>query len=456
MHDQNRDIADLLDNLDRLQQENNLMRGRLSSKRYKAIDKVVDSVYKVMRLGRGQVSQSLIEKPKNKIRNVKKTYQQAKRRVNKGQIDIINVNFYDWDGKVLYKGGAERYVYDLACLLKKMGYRPRLLQGANQAFEKKYRGIPVIGVKSDSCELHQLSKIYKQYCRKAELIIASPLELAMELSDLPVISINHGINFDSPHNTFVSTANQSYSDYARALSCSEVCVCVDTNFINWVRTRDYQKSMKLEYIPNYYDEVAFQPVVKSKSKSKSKRIIFTYPRRIYAARGSDITIEAFDRVLEKYADRVELRLVGQINDEPSRQQVEYLMNKYPDNVSRTEYAMKDMPKAYQDTDVVLIPTRYSEGTSLSCIEGMASGSAVIATNVGGLPNLIIDGYNGLLISPKASELEEAVVRLVENPQLIKLFQKNGIEVAQKAFTKTSWDQKWTRIIQNALVNNNNK
>lgn len=76
-----------------------------------------------------------------------------------------------------------------------------------------------------------------------------------------------------------------------------------------------------------------------------------------------------------------------------------------------------MPEVYRRADIVLVPTCYSEGTSLSCLEAMASGCAVIATNVGGLPELIINRFNGLLIAPEAEALAEALTQLIEQPEL---------------------------------------
>ena len=52
----------------------------------------------------------------------------------------------------------------------------------------------------------------------------------------------------------------------------------------------------------------------------------------------------------------------------------------------------EMNKAYQNADITLIPSLYSEGTSLSCIEAMACGNAVIATRIGGLSDLIINDF----------------------------------------------------------------
>ncbi len=90
---------------------------------------------------------------------------------------------------------------------------------------------------------------------------------------------------------------------------------------------------------------------------------------------------------------------------------------------------------------------YSEGTSLSCLEAMACGNAVIATNIGGLVNLVIDGYNGILINPSEDELKLALNNLLSNAELRKTLSTNAIKVAQ-TFDKSIWQQKWNKIFAN--------
>ena len=297
-------------------------------------------------------------------------------------------------GKVLYKGGAERYVYDLAVLLRSLGYSPRILQGAKKGFQKTYRGIPVIGVKTrvKPGNYRGLSRLYNKVCREAEFIIASPNELASDIDGIPCIAINHGVNFDGLWTSSSYSPVGIYTQQIDSIINSDCCVCVDTNFINWMRTKDYMLSQKLVYIPNYYDQRSFHERVRA---NKDDRIVFVYPRRIYEPRGYDITIKAFTRKVLAEHPEVELRLVGQFDNDRVKADVEAFIAEFPKNVSHEEYPMEEAYRAYDGADVILVPTRYSEGTSLSCIEGQAAGLPVIATNIGGLPNLILDHFNGL-------------------------------------------------------------
>ena len=68
----------------------------------------------------------------------------------------------------------------------------------------------------------------------------------------------------------------------------------------------------------------------------------------------------------------------------------------------------DLPAVYADLDVLVVSSR-NEGTPVSAIEAMAAGCPVVATRVGGLPDLIDDGRTGILVAPDdATALSEAI------------------------------------------------
>ena len=355
-------------------------------------------------------------------------------------VDIVNVNFYDWDGATLYKGGAERYVYDLASILQEDGWSPRILQVANRSFEKQFRGIPVIGVESgNGHNLRRVSKAYRGICRDSDLVIASPGDLACELSGLKVIAINHGIYWDHKYKHLESAALSEYRNIFDALKSASAFVAVDTNFINWVRTYDYSLAQKLTYIPNYFDGKVFFPT----RKNFETKIRVLYPRRLYEARGIFITLKAFNYLFQKHGG-LELHLVGQANAEDAKIVSEFCAQ-YEGRVIWEELDMEDMYKAYGASHIVLIPTMYAEGTSLSCLEAMATNNAVIATNIGGLPNLVVDGFNGFLISPTAEALIRSIESLLVDRGLMQSMASRGIELVA-AFEKNRWSRRWRNII----------
>lgn len=78
---------------------------------------------------------------------------------------------------------------------------------------------------------------------------------------------------------------------------------------------------------------------------------------------------------------------------------------------------RDLPRIYADLDVLVISSK-NEGTPVSAIEAMASGVPVVATRVGGIPDLIEDQKTGILVEPEdPSALADAVISLLRNPPM---------------------------------------
>ena len=86
------------------------------------------------------------------------------------------------------------------------------------------------------------------------------------------------------------------------------------------------------------------------------------------------------------------------------------------------------------------------------MEAMAAGCATICTNVGGMTNIVIDQYNGLMVSPEASSLYEALVDLITDENKRKQIANNAKEIVEKAFSYDLWEKRWIEII-NKLLNN---
>jgi glycosyltransferase involved in cell wall biosynthesis len=77
----------------------------------------------------------------------------------------------------------------------------------------------------------------------------------------------------------------------------------------------------------------------------------------------------------------------------------------------------DVPALLSEATVSVLPS-LSEGTSNTLLESMAAGIPVIATRVGGNPEVIEDGVSGLLVAPRDSAaLADAIRRLLEDEGL---------------------------------------
>ena len=372
---------------------------------------------------------------------------------NKKFVYIFQFSFFDPKGENYFSGGGERYACDLAKILVDNGFFPILIQKGEENSEKPwvndFKDLKVIGINADSNDYVKIISMLPKPCLA---IYSGVINWDENKYYHPSILISHGITWDYPF----YNANTQY--LKKIIKLADTFVSVDTNTISWFRStfskdiKDF--NIKMKYIPNYVDLEKYIPV-----KRTNKRIKITYPRRCSDERGFWLIADIVPVILDTY-ENVEFDFVGFAHTEKIKNKIEELKLKYGDRVNHYVVDSDKMPEIYKQTDITVIPTIYSEGTSLSCIEAMASGNAVIATDIGGLPNLIINNYNGLLVEPDILEIKNAIQNLITDDNLRNKLSKNAIDVAQ-AFSKETWIKNWEKILKDTInfnknnTNNNN-
>ena len=94
------------------------------------------------------------------------------------------------------------------------------------------------------------------------------------------------------------------------------------------------------------------------------------------------------------------------------------------------------PYLYSLCDVFLLPSLY-ENFPISLLEAMASECAVVASNVGGIPEVIDDGVNGVLVSPREPDaIVEKLSMLIEDTHRLRTFGRLAREKVEACY---SWD-----------------
>ncbi len=94
----------------------------------------------------------------------------------------------------------------------------------------------------------------------------------------------------------------------------------------------------------------------------------------------------------------------------------------------------DVPQILSTLDIFVLPSK-SEGMPMVILEAMAAGLPVVATNVGGTPEVVIDGETGFLVPPGDPQaLADVIKKLMDDPELRRKFGKAGRERVEKHFT----------------------
>ena len=122
-----------------------------------------------------------------------------------------------------------------------------------------------------------------------------------------------------------------------------------------------------------------------------------------------------------------------------------------DRVKFSKYAPDKTLSIHLQHDIAVVPSLASEGTSLSVAEAMATGCPVVATAVGGVTNMIISGYNGLLTMPNAASLIEGIEFLIQNPSTRRYIGMKAYETAKDAFSLERWEKSWQQVLRSIAL-----
>lgn len=166
--------------------------------------------------------------------------------------------------------------------------------------------------------------------------------------------------------------------------------------------------------------------------------------RSSAWKGYDVLVEAFARVRRQFPG-ARLRLVGEGD---ARGDIAELARRYgvAEAVELPGGLIgDDLVAAYQEADLVVLPSLTSaESFGMVLVEAMACGTPVIGSRVGGIPYVIEDGVNGLLVPPGDVEaLAQACQRVLGTPSLAADLARQGLHAAR---TRFAWSDGMSRTL----------
>ena len=372
---------------------------------------------------------------------------------NKNTIYILYSLFLTENGDKIVIGGIQKYILGLINVFSN-NYHIKIVQSSSYNFHKKFDKYQVFGyqIKEDKNVGKQLYKNIETSLKASDYIIWASDRLSFKTSHKKTIAIQHGITFD-----FIDYANIRFGSllkkslilsvfyrffqYVNAIKYflrSSKVICVDYNYLNWVRTvLPRRLTDRASVIPNY-SEIPDQ--LNEKIAPKIINIIFA--RRFFEYRGVYILCEIIENLSKKH-EHIKFGIYG---EGPLEAYMVKRLKNYS-NVSISKFSAKDSLKIPMSYNISLIPTFGSEGTSLSLLESMACYCVPIVSNVGGLTNVILDGYNGFLVNPTSNEFCEKIEFLINNKTNLKLMGDNARKTVEVSFSFTKWKSKWEDVIK---------
>ncbi|MEP7334206.1 MAG: glycosyltransferase family 4 protein [Actinomycetota bacterium] len=111
----------------------------------------------------------------------------------------------------------------------------------------------------------------------------------------------------------------------------------------------------------------------------------------------------------------------------------------------------DVPELLAQAQVFVLAT-CSEGMPVSVLEAMAAGLPVVASDVGGVGEIVVDGETGLLVPPgDEAALERALRRLIASPDLRRRLGDAGRERAEREFDLPQWRERHVELYREELA-----
>lgn len=194
----------------------------------------------------------------------------------------------------------------------------------------------------------------------------------------------------------------------------------------------------VEVVPNGVDTTMFHPAL---STTESAAPIIIAAGRLTRQKGFDVLLQAMRELRTKHPPR--LRIIG---DGPMRTELEQMRDQLnlKDAVEFLGWIdRQDVAAAFRTADIFVLSSRY-EGMANTLLEAMASGLAVIATDVEGCRDVINDGKNGFIVEAEdATAIAVAIDTVTADSALRRRLAANARDTVEQYFT-------WERALSGLL------
>ena len=166
--------------------------------------------------------------------------------------------------------------------------------------------------------------------------------------------------------------------------------------------------------------------------------------RLNSWKGQEVLVRACALLPDALKERLSVHIVGGVYKDQihfrDNLRAEIRDNKLEHVVSMIDF-VDDPSNEYIAADIVVVPSTSPEPFGRVAIEGMAYGCGVIATDHGGLTEIVVDGETGALVAPgDADALAQSIEACLQSPALVCKWGDNGKQRFLDRFTQAACDE----------------
>lgn len=363
-----------------------------------------------------------------------------------------------------HKGGLEDYVHKLALGLVKKKYDIDILTTNSekvQSHEKKdgfniYRldcwnflnnKYPIIlpSIKNFKIIKNLLKNNYAFVNTHTRFWMTSSLGLIFsKFNKIPLIHVEHGTCHTEVDSKFISLTNKmvDHTFGSWIVKSAKIRIGVSEASLDFMEHLGKRGDIKISKGLDLKKFKKIKSNLRKKLKIKKEDFVICYIGRAIYAKGVHDLIFAFNNTQKK---NLKLLIVG---DGDYKSCLKKLADKNRNILFLGEKNEKEVIEILSISNLFVNPS-YSEGLPTTVLEAGAVGLPVIATDVGGTKEVIINKKTGLLVKPKnIGSLKDAINKLLENKSLSNKFSRNLNRLIKKEYSYKNMITKFNEVYEN--------
>ena len=365
---------------------------------------------------------------------------------------ILMINDY------LEYGGVEVYIKDLTGLLRKNNHKVFHFFIDENIVRNSNKPVYYLNHNYFNFKLYRKLREYIQKIKPEMIHIHNNYfytnSVLMACKNYKIVQTVHDYGIVCSTSWGVKKRNHSLCNCKKGVKCGFYCLPFLRNILSFyipdiIRKKNIKNNIDIFISPstklkqflgkNRFSNVTCLPYFKaisySKSEKSKKENIVLFVGALQEHKGAKYLIKAMQKVIKKVKD-VRLMIVG---DGPDKIELinyskKLKIDKYVNFIGAIRH--DQIGKYYEDSFVVVIPSIWMEQFGIVGLEAMAHGIPVIASNIGGLPDLIEDGKNGFLVKRfDIDMIAKRIIQLFNNKKLARKIGENGRRMVEDNFNE---------------------